>query len=242
MRPVIGITAKYKNDSYIEEKLIFYVDAVTAAGAEPLIIAPNRTGPTQVPLNRLSGLLISGGDDIDPATYAGQVEGLEVDPARDQLELDLCHAALEQALPVLGICRGHQILNVALGGGLLPNIKGHLIGNLDDPEWMQHGLKIDPESTLHSIFDQSELTVNSRHHQVIDPSQIGRGLKVTAYSEDGLIEAVELPSHQWTIGVQWHPERRHEVTAEQLNLFQAFAEAAQHSHRVFPVSLTAGGI
>ena len=229
MAHVIGITAKRSDPAWLEQKLNFYLKAVTNMGAQPLVISPNREHPAAPDLTGLDGLIISGGDDVDPALYGDErINTTELDPLRDALEINLVRLALARRLPLLGICRGVQVMNVALGGGLVQNVEGHIIRHHDDPLWLQHDVQLTHYSKLAAIFQKPLLTVNSRHHQVVDPGRLGRGVNITALSMDErpLIEAIEVAEHPWALGVQWHPERTEEVPQEQTKLFEAFAEAA----------------
>jgi putative glutamine amidotransferase len=225
----IGITTKSHSNDWLKRKAIYYLDAIRRAGAEPIVIAPDKPNP---PLSQLSGLLIAGGSDVTPELYGQQPKGAnlaELDPARDELEIKLIRQALGLGMPLLGICRGMQIMNVALGGQLIQDIKGHIIDHHEDPKWLQHDVQLAHLSHLAGIFQRPVLAVNSRHHQSIDPQHLGRNLKVTAYSLESPsnIEAIEVANHPWAIGVQWHPERNHEVPPEQAALFNAFYAAAQ---------------
>jgi len=214
-----------------------YVEQVAAAGAIPVLLPP--VAAISEVVGRLDGLVLSGGGDIDPARY-----GAERDPnsgpasaERDGAELELLHAALARRLPVLGICRGLQVMNVALGGTLhqhLPDLVGH---DGHGPEAGAHGaheVSIAPGSRLASILGRTDLTdhlpvvVPTHHHQAID--RLGTGLAATAWATDGTIEAVELdPAGQpFAIAVQWHPE-----AGQDPSLFRALAAAAgRHAEAV----------
>lgn len=190
-----------------------YLGCLRRAGALPVILPPGE--PTQAGtaslLERLDGLLLTGGSDLDPARY-GQVatDALEdTDPVRDDFELALATAALDRGLPVLGICRGLQILNVATGGTL----HQHLIdegyaehrpapGCLD--ERSRHDIRVEPDSLLGEAGLAGLSMVNSHHHQGI--AELGRGARVIARATDGVIEAVQWSGHPFALGVQWHPE------------------------------------
>ncbi len=207
-----------------------YVTSVTAAGAIPVLLPPV-PGIDEV-IGRLDGLVLSGGGDLDPARY-----GAERDPRcgpssadRDAAELALLAACVDAGLPLLGICRGLQVLNVALGGTLhqhLPDLVGH-DGHAPVPAgYGQHEVSVAPGSRLAAILHRTDLTdhlpvvVPTHHHQAIDV--LGRGLAVTARATDGTIEAAELDpgQHPFAVGVQWHPE-----TGDDLSLFRALAAAA----------------
>jgi putative glutamine amidotransferase len=213
-----------------------YVAKVAAAGAIPVLLPP-LAGIDEV-VGRLDGLVLSGGGDVDPARY-----GAERDPHcgpanadRDGAELALLGAALSRRLPVLGICRGLQVLNVALGGSLhqhLPDLVGHDSHSPDPGGYGAHKVSVAPGSRLAAILNRTDLTdhlpvvVPTHHHQAID--RLGRGLVATAWAADGTIEAVELnPAEQpFAVAVQWHPE-----AGDDLSLFRALAAAAARTSEI----------
>lgn len=209
-----------------------YLDAVVGAGAVPVVIAPDATPAADLVVARLDGLMLVGGADVDPANYGETPlnDTVSPGPRRDALELALLHSALDQGLPVLAICRGHQVLNVALGGALWQDLptqqpEGLRHRQAGEPHTIGHNVQIAPDSLLHRIVGSERLGVNSFHHQAV--RTLGRGLRPTAWSADGLVEALEVPSHPFVLGVQWHPE---EMLAHPLHraLFAAFAQAALH--------------
>ena len=215
--PLIGLTTSRSTNkagtpiiSTNEE----YVQAVLRAGGLPLLI-PVSLSSSQVEevYSHLQGLLVTGGGDIDPAIYgsAPHPRLIDVDPARDELELALVQRATHDGLPLLGICRGIQVMNVALGGSLYTDIADlrpgalrHDLGGSIPRDRIAHTVEITPGSCLAGLVDQVSLPVNSRHHQAI--LSIAPDLRATGFAPDGLIEAVELPGHPFTLGVQWHPE------------------------------------
>jgi putative glutamine amidotransferase len=142
--------------------------------------------------------------------------------------------SLDQDLPVLAICRGHQLLNVALGGSLLQHIEGdyHRAHKEGDMPSRWHSITVEPDSRLGSIYGRADMEVNSRHHQAVLPAMLAPPLRAVAYSPDGVIEAVESSTHAWAVGVQWHPERlesEHAGFADRNTaLFQALVVATQH--------------
>jgi len=196
-----------------------YLDAVRRAGGEPAIIAPTAdTERLAATLARFDGLLMLGGGDIDPRRYgAAEVreEVRAVDPRQDEFETAALAAALDLDLPVLAICRGTQLLNVACGGTLHQHIEGHRM--------VEHAVAVDPGSRLGGLGLEQPVG-HSVHHQSID--RVGEGLVVTACADDGTVEGVELPN-RWVVGVQWHPEDTAATDPEQQAIFDAFvAECA----------------
>jgi putative glutamine amidotransferase len=188
-----------------------YVDQVTEAGGVPVLLPP--VPGVASALGRLDGLILTGGGDVDPAGYGAEADPRtsRVQPDRDQAELELLAVALAEGLPVLGICRGMQVLNVARGGTLcqhLPDEAGHRPA---PGTFGSHRVRLAPGSRLASVLrpaggeQELALDVSTAHHQGID--RLGDGLVPVAWAQDGLIEAVELAGpHPFALGVQWHPE------------------------------------
>jgi putative glutamine amidotransferase len=197
-----------------------YLDALARAGAVPAILDPSQPVDVGV-LGRFDGLLLLGGGDVDPARYGASERHPEVggiDEYHDAFELAALAAALDLDLPVLAVCRGCQVLNVALGGTLRQHV--------DDHQGVLHPVAVAPGSRTEAAMGTAHPTGWSRHHQVIE--QVGGGLIVTARDADGLVEGVELPD-RWVVGVQWHPEDSAAEDPAQQGLFDAFvAECRAH--------------
>ena len=202
-----------------------YLEALRRAGAEGAVLLPDADSVSRLPdvLARFDGLLLLGGGDVDPAAYGAADRSPElrgVRPDHDTFELAALHAALELDLPVLAICRGQQVLNVALGGTLHQHITG-------DETTVAHGghlhaVTLDAGSLAAAAMGTTRPLGSSQHHQAID--RLGDGLVVTGRADDDVIEAVELRG-RWVVGVQWHPEDTAAEDPAQQRLFDAFAAA-----------------
>jgi putative glutamine amidotransferase len=226
--PVIGITTYVADarwgpwDQRAALVPLAYVDAVARAGGRPVLLPPG--APES--LGAVGGLILCGGPDLDPAVYGGQriPATAHLSPERDGPELELVGSALERDVPLLGICRGMQVLNVARGGTLhqhLPDVVGH-DGHATAPgHFDAHAVQIAPDTRIGSILGP-KATVMSGHHQGID--RVGEGLIVSARSPDGAIEAVEAPDRRFALGVLWHPEQGADG-----RLFDALVAAARHA-------------
>jgi putative glutamine amidotransferase len=219
-RPVIGLCTAFERArwSVWDQSAVLlpsnYIDAVQRAGGFAVMLPPDprlAEDPHEA-LELIDGLLLAGGADIDPATYGqpAHAETLDVVPERDAFEIALTRAAIERDLPVLGICRGMQLINVALGGTLhqhLPEHVGHeqhrrVIGSFDGAD---HEVELSPGTLAMRVIDAPTHATKSHHHQGVD--RVGEGLRVSAISAvDGLAEAIELPDRTFVLGVQWHPE------------------------------------
>jgi putative glutamine amidotransferase len=176
--------------------------------------------------------MISGGADVDPARYGQPPHGTtRSEPDRDALELALIERALDRDLPILGICRGFQLLNVYFGGTLIQDLPDHRAD--DAANSAHHSIRVAPDSYLGRLIGMTETRVNSRHHQGLRGGDLAPPLRATALADDQLIEAFEHPGYRWVIGVQWHPERIDEVPKEFSALFRAFvAESSRSLGRV----------
>ena len=201
-----------------------YARAMESVGAEP-VLEEARSGLT---IGSCRGLLLTGGGDVDPALY-GEIASPETeppDPERDAVEAALIDEALARDLPLLGICRGMQLLNVHLGGSLVQHLPtaGRHVRRTSDRSLPAHRVVIEPGSMLASIAHQETWGVNSRHHQAV--ARLASGLRVCASDpEDGTVEAIELPARRYVLAVQWHPENQASNDPEQRNLFESFAAA-----------------
>ena len=228
--PIIGLTTYGRNEKNAYTLPAEYIDAVRRAGGVPLLLPPGETNLAEV-LPLLDGVILSGGGDIDPALYGGEQHPTiyMIDAERDTFEVELTKAVLAKQTPLLCICRGTQVLNVALGGTLiehLPDVVGEDIPHRAPPRLpTSHPVAVEPESRLAEVMGQMEVTTASWHHQAV--RDLAPGLQVVAHAPDGTIEAVEMPNHPWLIAVQWHPELTAAKDTSQQRLFDALVEAAK---------------
>ena len=233
-RPVIGITIGYS----AQDREIFalrddYVRSVETAGGLPLVLAPGSPEDVPLLLDHLDGLLLTGGADVDPGLYGETPHETvtRVIPERDALEIALCREALRRDMPLLAICRGQQVLNVATGGTLIQDLPSQWKGAVDhDPDgerWSPaHDVRILPGTRLREILGRERVAVNSFHHQAV--KEAGQGAVVSAYSEgDDVVEAIEVPGRRLAVGVQWHPEAFWDKDGRFQPLFEALVKASR---------------
>lgn len=238
-RPLIGCTTYRKVTSQdplivVDGLMPTYTGAILAAGGLPVMIPLTLSDEDLRDLfSQLDGLLLPGGGDIDPQVYGGSRENAAVygiDEIRDRVELLMARTAVEEEKPLLAICRGHQILNVALGGSLwedvlelMPNAQKHAYFRGHARNLTAHDVRICEDSRLYNVMGVDHKAVNSIHHQGI--KRLGAHLTPTAYAADGLIEGIEIQDHRFALGVQWHPEEFYDQDPQTLALFQAFVSA-----------------
>ena len=226
---MIGITTYVTRAqwSYWDEDAVLvpaaYVQALERAGGRPVLIPPSEHGIEET-LDAVDGLVFSGGSDLDPDLYDQEPhdETFGVVPERDRAELALLEAAFARDLPVLAVCRGSQVLNVARGGDLvqhLPDLVGDEKHKHTPGTFADHDVTLQPGTRLASLLGD-HAPVKSHHHQGF--GRVGDGLRVAAHAEDGTIEAVEDPSRRFALGVLWHPE-----AGEDLKLFEELVDAAR---------------
>lgn len=243
MRPLIGIPC-FAAERAGTHRPIYgnnqsYVRAVEQAGGVPVLLPPF-ADPVSLAAaaSRLDGLLLTGGGDIDPRLYGEDriPECGEIEVERDEPELAIARWAVGQGVPILGVCRGMQLLNVLRGGTLYQDIitqhpTSPRHDHIDHPRtWRAHEIAINPASRLAAILGSPRASVNSLHHQAVN--RIGDGIDVTGWSEDGIAEALELPDHPFAVAVQYHPEELVADDEPSRRLFAAFVQAADnHSTR-----------
>jgi putative glutamine amidotransferase len=239
--PLVGVTAATALDSRGFERAslnLSYLRAIEAAGAVPLVLTPGMAREQlRAALGLCVGLVLTGGGDVAPERY-GQARHesiIGVSEPRDELEFEAIEEAERLGMPVLAICRGMQVLNVALGGSLVQDIptmvEGALAHSVQEPRHgPAHAVEVEAGSRLAEIAGGTWFEVNSRHHQAVD--RLGAGLVVTGRAPDGIIEAVEAPGERFVVAVQWHPEDmagRRGIGVSADRLFAAFVEVARSS-------------
>jgi putative glutamine amidotransferase len=216
-RPVIGICAATEQARWAAWDVIAnlsprtYSLAVARAGGIPLILPPDDVSaesPDEL-LDLLDGLILAGGADVDAGSYGARPhpETAVTWPERDRFELALGHRALERDMPTLGICRGMQMLNVTAGGTLdqhLPDRVAHEDHRHTPGVFADHAVRLSESSLARRVVGESETAVKSHHHQGVD--ELGEGVEASGWSDDGVVEAIELPGHSFALGVLWHPE------------------------------------
>jgi putative glutamine amidotransferase len=222
---VIGVTAAE------DARPVSYLRRIRERGGRPVLIRPYRNPHTS--FEGLDGLLLTGGADVWPGHYGQEYDktkGLHCDYPLDRLEMDLAVRALAADIPVLGVCRGFQLLNVVFRGTLimdLPPALGKHRGRSDD-HGVRHVVDMLPGTLLARETGVSgAVKVNSIHHQGLTDMDLAKGLRASAYDRHGLVEALESPGHRWVLGVQWHPERIWEVPPQVTGIFDAFINAAR---------------
>lgn len=233
-KPLIGITTYNTKNPYgrdISAVQHTYIRAVTQAGGVPILIPAILPADDLTQLyNRLQGILFSGGGDISLKYFNGEDHPKidSVDEHRDVTELSLLRQSVEHEKPFLAICRGLQVMNVALGGTLYTHIPDQVPNSLkhnhDEFITLAHPVNIDEDSKMAEIFGETLLQVNSLHHQAI--KDLASNLRIVGHAPDGMVEAVELPDHPYAIGVQWHPEWLTDQIPMQ-KLFKSFVDAAE---------------
>jgi putative glutamine amidotransferase len=210
VRPLIGISSYARGGSRASFSVpCEYVDAIRRAGGVPVVLPPV-LGPVREALDAVAGLIFPGGGDVHPEHYGGNDHDSNYGTCheRDAFELVLARAALDRNMPVMCVCRGMQVLNVALGGDLIPHIPDvfgtRVIHRTPEVQAITHAVKIAPESHLARVYGGTSALVQSVHHQAV--GRLGDGLRPVAWAEDGVVEALESERHAFVVAVQWHPE------------------------------------
>ena len=218
-----------------------YIASLEKRGASTRLLTPDAYTSLDDAMRGAGGLLLCGGVDVHPRHYGQDIDpnaNVETLEERDQVEFSMLRDALSRDMPVLAICRGLQLLNVAFGGSLLQDIPDHGPGNIEDKDELDepvtHPAYVSPGSKLgHVVGLGAVYTVNSWHHQGLRDAQRAPGLLASSYHPtDGIVEGLESPAHDWVIGVQCHPEREWEVPRNFLHLFEGFVERAEAFERL----------
>lgn len=220
MKPKIGITSKYDNSQGVNTISPYYAKAVEEAGGLPLIL-PYTRDPSLIEeyADNLDGILFSGGSNICPTHYGDKIQSNcgYIEYERDLFELYLCKTAAEKNKPLLGICRGCQLITVAYGGTLIQHKEGH--DQTEDKHVTKHTVNIAENTLLYSILNTDRTEVNSFHHQTVKNTG---DLSSAAFSDDGSVEAVYMPGKKFILGVQWHPERMYQFNIHAKLIFDSF--------------------
>lgn len=223
-RPLIGISASEVRQARMIRQIqegeplsqevalgLHYVDAVTEAGGLAVVLPPGKPDLTPALLDRIQGLCISGGPDIDPVFYGADPHRClgPVDRSLDRFEIDLARGAVDRDMPLLAICRGMQVLNISRGGTLIQHLPDHAEATLAHRQDMPgdqpgHRVELDPASRIAELIGKTHLEVNTFHHQAVD--RLGEDLVEAGWADDGLLEAIEIPDRRFAFGVQWHAE------------------------------------
>jgi putative glutamine amidotransferase len=245
---VVGVTTRRGDEGWISRNTHNYLNLLESYGQShgviPVVLSPNHparlpTGEAYTPddrgclnrrvLDHLDGLILSGGGDVDPRYFGAELDGAElssIDHKRDELELDLAQAALALDLPLFGICRGCQVLNVAAGGGMIQHFDGH---RSPKESTAFHDIVVEADSRFRQIVEEDRFPVNTFHHQGMDRATIAPLFRpaAVAWPDDWLVEAYESATHHWVVGVQWHPERIFELGQPHTRLWQSFLAACR---------------
>jgi putative glutamine amidotransferase len=222
-RPLIGLTiGPGEAGPDVPRRYSPYTRAIELAGGVPVLIPPIESSELHHVLSQFAGIVFPGGPDVDPRFYGQSPHPkTKSNPILDEFELAVARWAVLSDTPILGICRGQQILNVALNGSLIQHLVGHR-----QPLWpsaVSHELRVAPDSRLARILGTTECEVNSFHHQAVD--RLGQGLQPVAWAPDGEIEGLESQLHPWLIAVQFHPEEMIAFQLASRRLFAAFVHA-----------------
>ncbi len=219
---MIFITANNDGKNFCINKN--YCTAISDFGQTPVLISNFNLQAIDKIISVADGILFTGGGDIHAKFFNQRLhpKASDINIARDEFELKLCMKAIQKNLPVLGICRGIQIINIALGGNIFQHINGHMQNIPRD--LAAHNVYLKSDTKLFKLIGQKKMQVNSLHHQAVNI--LGKDLKISGFAEDGIIEAIEMPSKKFVMGLQWHPESLYKVYESQMKIFKGFAEAS----------------
>lgn len=233
MKPIIAITCDYDHISQNSKMHQTYYRAVSKFDGLPVLLPGNNIEDISNILSIVDGILLTGGDDVDPLIYdeSPHIELGDINPYRDEFEIELTRCAIDLGIPILGICRGAQVINVAMGGNLYQDIESQLKNasikhRQKAPDWYgTHNVVLDKGSGLYNMVEQEVIKVNSFHHQAI--KEIAPGFNATGHAPDGVIEAIEMINHPFVIGVQWHPEKMLDNYDHAQFIFENFIKSAK---------------
>ncbi len=230
-KPLIGIACSFNSKESQYAMGVTYVESVKKAGGIPVLLTFVNGADVGELLDHLDGLLLSGGPDMDPSFFGEEPHPRlgAISPERDAFEAEICREALKREIPILGICRGCQLVNIIAGGTIVQDIPSQVSGAIkhgqDAPRWhASHSARLRPGTKLAAIIGEETIRVNSYHHQSV--KEIAPNWVVSAVAPDGVVEAIEDPSHRFRIGIQWHPECFYEYTTFD-NVFKTFIEACR---------------
>lgn len=230
MKPRIGLSSYPYCEAHGYHTPREYVDAVVRAGGVPMLLPPVGVDMIDAWLDGIDALVLIGGGDIDPELYGSDMHDTiySLNPVRDETELALAGAALASDMPILAICRGLQLINVACGGSLhvhLPEVVGEdTLHRSETRTQIKHAVDVAPDSLLGQTMGAAQVTTASWHHQAVN--QLGEGLSAVAWADDGTIEAIESSRAAYLLAVQWHPELTAAADATQQNIFDGLVQAA----------------
>ena len=240
-RPIIGLLTYQKEAAERARHVVgimpSYIEAVRLAGGIPILLPLLLDElEMQATLQRVDGILLPGGGDVEPHRYNGTFHPTmySLDPVRDEFEIKTVRYAIKQEIPIFAICRGIQVFNVALGGTLwedvhsmLPNAIKHDYYKNHSRNHLAHTVDVEPDSCLAYYLQSTQVQVNSLHHQGV--KELASEARITAVAPDGLIEAIEIPGHPFALGVQWHPENLVQDDPAMLRLFKGLVTTAQQN-------------
>ncbi|NMA96001.1 MAG: gamma-glutamyl-gamma-aminobutyrate hydrolase family protein [Clostridiales bacterium] len=232
MKPIIGITCDYDYESKTSKLHENYFKAISKFDGLPILLPGNNIEDIEIILSIVDGILLTGGADIDPFYYDENphIALGNINPYRDEFEIELAKQTIDRNIPILGICRGAQVMNVAMGGSLYQDIeacfKDSAIAHRQKAptDHGTHTVQVDPGSLLYKIVENEKISVNSFHHQAV--KRVAPGFKAIGHAPDNVVEAITNEDHAFALGLQWHPERMIDSEKHSKYIFNAFIDAA----------------